>query len=147
MTYGANDSTAEGRALAFLCGALLGASAALLFAPMRGTELRESLGDAARQSRDRLRRLGESGNEWAADRLNRAGDMGRSMLHRASEAVDTAVDRAQSAVNQGAAKAHEATERARTAANRGTEAARTAAKDLDQTAREPMPNPRPEKWS
>jgi gas vesicle protein len=134
----------EGRALAFICGALMGASAALLLAPLRGSEMRAHIGETAKQSRERIRRYRETGSEWAHDRLSRAGDVGRTAVHRASEAVDQAVDRAQSAVNQGAAKAHEVTERARTAITRGAEPAR----DVDQAVADATPDVRQrEPWS
>lgn len=129
--YGSGSSL-----LAFLCGALMGASAALLFAPMRGTDMRASIGDRARYSRDRLREYSHTGREWAAGRVSDANEISRSALHRATEAVDTAVDRAQEAVSQGASRAHGATERARTALGRGLETARTATKDVTDAARD-----------
>jgi gas vesicle protein len=143
-----HNSAAEGRALAFLCGALMGASAALLLAPLRGSEMRAQIGETAKQSRERMRRYREAGSEWAHDRLSRAGEVSRTAVHRASEAVDQAVDRAQSAVNQGAAKAHEVTERARTAITRGAESARAAARDVDQAVADATPDVRQrDPWS
>jgi gas vesicle protein len=41
----------------FIVGAILGAAAGILFAPMRGSETRENLGDLGRRSRDRAQEL------------------------------------------------------------------------------------------
>jgi gas vesicle protein len=144
--YEGYNSGSNGTVLAFVCGALVGASAALLFAQMRGEEMRDSIGDAARQSKDRLRHYGEAGREWAADRVQKATEVSRSALHRATDVVDTAVDRAQSAINQGAARAHEATERARSAVGRGLEQAKSTAQDVSEQAGDTIKSTR-EQWS
>lgn len=119
--YEGYDSDPNSSLVAFVCGALVGAAAALLFAPMRGDEMRQSLGDAARQSRDRLRQYGETGREWANEKVQEASDAGRSAINRASEAVDSAVGRAQDAVKEGAGWAEDATDRARGAVGQGVE--------------------------
>lgn len=116
--------------LAFVCGALVGASTALLFAPMRGTDMRANLNERARQGRDRIRDYTRTGRDWASGRFTQAASVSRSALHRATEAVDTAVDRAQTAVSQGAARAHEVTERTRSAINRGLDTTRGTAHDV-----------------
>lgn len=143
--YDEYDSS-SGSLLAFVCGAIVGASAALLFAPMRGDEMRSSLGDAARQSRERLRQYGETGREWANEGINRASDLGRSAMNRATDAVDEAVDRTQSALGQSAPRAQDAAERARSATNRGIETARSTAKDVSEEAPDALDRKR-EQWS
>jgi gas vesicle protein len=144
--YDGYTNRSGGSLMAFVYGAIVGASAALLFAPMRGEDMRASLGDKARQSRERLRHYGESGRDWATERLQQASEVSRSALHRATDAVDTAVDRAQSAVSQGAARAHEVTEKARSVADRRAEAARSTAKATSEPATESAQRPR-EQWS
>jgi gas vesicle protein len=64
--------------VAFVAGAAVGAAVALLFAPARGDETREYLGQRAREGRDR-----------AAD----AARQGREILNRQRDHISTAFDR------------------------------------------------------
>lgn len=73
---GGDDSGA--RIAYFAIGALLGAAAALLFAPKSGRELREDLADATRKGVDRAR---ETGSQLSA----RAGEYYESASARAGE--------------------------------------------------------------
>ena len=63
-----DDSDAGARIVYFAAGALIGAVAALLFAPKSGRELREDLADATRKGVDRAR---ETGSQLSA----RAGEL------------------------------------------------------------------------
>ena len=77
----ANDHgiTPGGVLLAFIAGAAVGASVALLFAPATGEQTREYLGQRAREGRDRA-------NEMARQ--------GREVLNRQRDALATAFERA-----------------------------------------------------
>jgi gas vesicle protein len=72
------DSDAGTRIAYLAIGALLGAAAALLFAPKSGRELREDLADATRKGVDRAR---ETGTQLSA----RAGEYYESASSRAGE--------------------------------------------------------------
>jgi gas vesicle protein len=148
-TYNEEDTSADGRLMAFVCGVLIGASAALLMAPMRGAELRASLGDASKTGRDRLRKARVESREWAEhrardashwaqERAQQANVKGRDALHRATEAVDSAVDRAQGVVNHGAERAHEVTDRARSVLNRGLDNARQASHEAERRGKDTL---------
>ena len=72
------DGDAGARIAYFAIGALMGAAAALLFAPKSGRELREDLADATRKGVDRAR---ETGSQLSA----RAGEYYESASARAGE--------------------------------------------------------------
>lgn len=72
------DSDAGARVAYFAIGALLGAAAALLFAPKSGRELREDLADATRKGVDQAR---ETGSQLSA----RAGQYYETATARAGE--------------------------------------------------------------
>jgi gas vesicle protein len=75
-----NQGTGAGGVLmAFAVGAAVGAAVALLFAPAKGEETREYLGQRAKEGRDR-----------AAE----AARQGRDMVNRGRETLTTAFDRA-----------------------------------------------------
>jgi gas vesicle protein len=73
-----DDGDAGARITYFAIGALIGAAAALLFAPKSGRELREDLADATRKGVDRAR---ETGSQLSA----RAGEVYESASTRAGE--------------------------------------------------------------
>jgi gas vesicle protein len=73
-----DDGDAGARIAYFAIGALMGAAAALLFAPKSGRELREDLADATRKGVDRAR---ETGSQLSA----RAGEYYESATSRAGE--------------------------------------------------------------
>lgn len=84
----ANDSDNIGAGtvmLAFVVGALTGATVALLFAPASGEETREYLGQRAREGRAKAR---EALNE------------GREFYDRQREGVSTAIDRGREAFQE-----------------------------------------------
>jgi gas vesicle protein len=54
---------AFGAVVAFACGAVAGATAAILLAPRSGAETRRQIADAAGQSRDKVGRLGVAARE------------------------------------------------------------------------------------
>jgi gas vesicle protein len=72
------DGDAGARIAYFAIGAVIGAAAALLFAPKSGRELREDLADATRKGVDRAR---ETGSQLSA----RAGEYYESATSRAGE--------------------------------------------------------------
>jgi gas vesicle protein len=71
--------------VAFILGAITGASVALLFAPASGEELRRKVGEKARDGRER-----------ATD----AARQGREFLNRQRENVTSAVERGREAYHQ-----------------------------------------------
>jgi gas vesicle protein len=71
--------------VAFILGAITGASVALLFAPASGEELRRKVSEKARESRER-----------ATD----AARQGREFLNRQRENVASAVERGREAYHQ-----------------------------------------------
>jgi gas vesicle protein len=73
-TWSADSSNGSWSSLvAGLCaGACVGAAVALIFAPMRGTEMRNSVRNYASQGGERLSRLVESGRCLAEDAFNQA---------------------------------------------------------------------------
>ena len=73
---------ATGVVVAFTLGALVGAVVALLFAPAKGEETREFLGDKAREGRDKV-----------ADAASKT----RDYLQRQRETIATAVERGKEA--------------------------------------------------
>ena len=75
----AEQGNGGGVLVAFIAGAIAGAAAALLFAPARGEETREYLGQRAREGKDR-----------AAE----AARQGREILNKQRENLTTAFDRA-----------------------------------------------------
>ena len=75
-------SGATGVVVAFTLGALVGAVVALLFAPAKGEETREFLGDKAREGRDKV-----------ADAASKT----RDYLQRQRETIATAVERGKEA--------------------------------------------------
>jgi gas vesicle protein len=77
-----NGAGAGSVMLAFLVGAAVGAAVALLYAPAKGQETREFLGEKARESRER-----------AAE----AAAQGREILNRGRETVATAIERGREA--------------------------------------------------
>ena len=80
-----DDSDAGARIVYFAAGALIGAVAALLFAPKSGRELREDLADATRKGVDRAR---ETGSQLSA----RAGEYYETASARAGELAQSARD-------------------------------------------------------
>jgi gas vesicle protein len=73
---------ATGVVVAFTLGALVGAVVALLFAPAKGEETREFLGEKAREGRDKVAE---------------AAHKTRDFLHRQRETIATAVERGREA--------------------------------------------------
>ncbi|MFN2448088.1 MAG: YtxH domain-containing protein [Vicinamibacterales bacterium] len=74
--------------VAFLMGALVGAALALLFAPAKGDETREYLGQKAREGRDKARETVDQGREYYdRQRQSLAGavERGREAFQQARE--------------------------------------------------------------
>jgi gas vesicle protein len=79
------DNGAGNVMLAFLVGAVAGAAVALLYAPASGQEIREFLGEKAREGRDR-----------AAG----AAAKGREAIGRGRDTVATAIERGREAYQE-----------------------------------------------
>ncbi len=93
------DSDAGARVTYFAIGALLGAAAALLFAPKSGRELREDLADATRKGVDRARETGTQlstrAGEYYETASARAGELAsgvREAATRRGERLSAAVE-------------------------------------------------------
>jgi len=81
-----DDGTAAGTVIfAFVLGAVTGAAAALLMAPVSGEETRRVLADRAREGRERA---------------EEAARQGREFLNRQKETLNSAVERGREAYNQ-----------------------------------------------
>lgn len=76
--------------VAFMAGAAMGAAVALLFAPARGEETRQYLGQRAREGRERAAEAARQGRERAAE----AARQGREAIAKQREHLTTAFDRA-----------------------------------------------------
>jgi gas vesicle protein len=84
----ANEDSGGTVMLAFILGALTGASVALLFAPASGEETREYLGQKAREGRARARNAVEQGREvyqTQRETLTSAVERGREAYQQARE--------------------------------------------------------------
>jgi gas vesicle protein len=83
----ANDSAGAGSVLlAFLLGAVAGASVALLYAPATGKETREYLGERAREGRDKASDLAQKSREV----LNQGREKLSAAIERGREAYEQA---------------------------------------------------------
>jgi len=99
-SYGrGGDGDAGARITYFAIGALLGAAAALLFAPKSGRELREDLADATRKGVDRARETGSQlsarAGEYYETAASRAGELAsgvREAASRKGERLSAAVE-------------------------------------------------------
>jgi gas vesicle protein len=80
-----DDSGAGGVIVAFVLGAIAGAAVALLMAPSTGEELRRTLGEKAREGRDKA---------------NEAARQGREMWTRQRDTLSTAFERGRDAYQQ-----------------------------------------------
>jgi gas vesicle protein len=73
--YRSSDSAWLAMAAGLAVGACLGAAVALLYTPMRGSAIRNSLRNYAGQGRERLSHLLEDGRSLAGDALQRAASL------------------------------------------------------------------------
>ena len=94
-----DDGDAGARIAYFAIGAVLGAAAALLFAPKSGRELREDLADATRKGVDRARETGTQlstrAGEYYESASSRAGELAsgvRDAASRRGERLSAAVE-------------------------------------------------------
>ncbi len=138
--YDSYESDSTNQLLSFVCGAIAGAAAALLFAPMRGQEMRATLGDAARQGKDRLREYTEAGKEWAQDSAQSAGrwaqdqvgqgeQSGRSSLDETRASIDDGLDRTGSALSGATSRVEDALDRTGSTLKRNLDDARATARE------------------
>ena len=96
---GGGDGDAGVRITYFAIGALLGAAAALLFAPKSGRELRQDVADATRKGVDRARETGSQlsarAGEYYETASTRAGELAasaRDAVSRRGELVGSAIE-------------------------------------------------------
>ena len=86
-----DEGDAGGRVAFFLLGGLLGAAAALLFAPKSGRELRSDIADATRkgvdQAREKAGEYYETGRERATQLYSTATDRATELAASAREAA------------------------------------------------------------
>ena len=85
-----NDSSAGGILMAFLLGAISGASVALLWAPSVGEETRRLVNERAREGKDRAMAAARQGQEFA----QRKGKTIATAIDRGKEAYEQARERA-----------------------------------------------------
>jgi gas vesicle protein len=82
-----NEGAGSGSVLlAFILGAVSGAAVALLYAPAKGEDTREYLGQRAREGRDRAADLAEKGRQA----VNQGRDTLTSAIERGREAYQQA---------------------------------------------------------
>jgi len=81
----ANNDNGASILVAFIAGAVVGAAAALLFAPATGEETRDYLGQRAREGRERAADAARQGREV----LNRQRDSISDVLDRARQQFET----------------------------------------------------------
>ena len=82
---------ATGVVVAFTLGALVGAVVALLFAPAKGEDTREFLGEKAREGRDKVAEAASKTREY----LQRQKETIATAVERGREAYQTARDKEQ----------------------------------------------------
>ncbi len=80
------SSGATGVVAAFALGAIVGAAVALLFAPAKGEDTREFLGDKAREGRDKVTEAAKKTREY----LSRQRETIATAVERGREAYQTA---------------------------------------------------------
>jgi len=90
------DADAGGRIAFFLLGGMIGAVAALLFAPKSGRELRSDIADATRKGVDQAR---EKAGEYYEVGRERATELYTTAANKAGEFYSTAADKATEIAN------------------------------------------------
>jgi gas vesicle protein len=85
------NSGATGVVVAFTLGALVGAAVALLFAPAKGEETRDFLGEKAREGRDKVAEAAAKTREY----LQRQRETIATAVERGRDAYQTARDKEQ----------------------------------------------------
>jgi gas vesicle protein len=92
-TYGWEETETRGHGdfvMGILAGAALGAAVALLYAPVRGRDAREMIGERVKRGVDRASSAVERGRELAAQGRQLA-EQGRDMVSSAKDTVAQAV--------------------------------------------------------
>jgi gas vesicle protein len=85
------SSGATGVVVAFTLGALVGAAVALLFAPAKGEETRDYLGEKAREGREKVAEAAAKTREY----VQRQRETIATAVERGREAYQTARDKEQ----------------------------------------------------
>jgi len=89
---GGDEDGAGSRVTFFAVGAVVGAVAALLFAPKSGRELREDLADATRKGVDRARETGTQLGARAGEYYDAASERARELASRRGESISAAIE-------------------------------------------------------
>ena len=92
---------------AFMAGALIGASVALLFAPQPGTELRGRLRDYANRATDDLMEKGQEAWDTAVERGKEYYNKGGEVVRDAGRSAREFAEQGQEAVKEGGHSAKE----------------------------------------
>jgi len=85
--------------IGLLCGAAVGATVGLLFAPKPGSELRRDLADGAGRLRRRAEEAYGDAAEVIEDGVSRAQRFGEDVISRGRKAGQRAADRARDTMN------------------------------------------------
>ncbi|TDE15580.1 YtxH domain-containing protein [Dyadobacter psychrotolerans] len=92
--YEREESDGAGFVTGLFLGAVIGAVAALLYAPKSGEETRQEIKDLADQQKDNLKNQWDRTKEKAADVVNTAKEKLDSVAQKASNSVDVYADKA-----------------------------------------------------
>lgn len=101
-----DDGNAGAVLMAFVLGAVSGATVALLWAPSAGDETRRRLNEKAEETRRRLNEKAREGRE----RANDAARQGREFVSRQRETVASAIDRGREAYQRTRSQDEDASE-------------------------------------
>lgn len=97
--YEDRDSSGAGFVTGLLLGAVVGACAALLYAPKSGEETRKELKDIADQQKENLKFKWELTKEKAAEAVNTAKEKVNALGDQAKNTVDAYADKAKARVD------------------------------------------------
>jgi gas vesicle protein len=97
--YEDNDSSGAGFATGLLLGAIVGACAALLYAPKSGDETRQELKDLADKQKENLKFQWELTKEKATEAVNTAKEKVNAFGDQAKNTVDAYADKAKAKVD------------------------------------------------
>jgi len=81
--YETNQGSAAKSLMVFICGAAIGASAMLLYAPASGSETRARIADKATELKDRA-------GEWTGQAVDKAAEWKEKALTTAADTLDRA---------------------------------------------------------
>jgi gas vesicle protein len=90
------QASGQGFLIGLLCGAAIGATMGLLFAPRSGAAMRKSLLDSA----DRFRHKAGETYAGASEAVSHLVDKGRTAMRRGREKLDNPIDEARAAASE-----------------------------------------------